>query len=198
MTGLDVFDLLLYFPSLWMRGWFTNDDKLSVVHHVLGIPGMLVPLVLPLWDQQAYPDGIFNYEQRNSAAGAISYNSLVFANRFVFIAELSSIPLQVRNVYKLKDRRTDQPLLKPMSPAIRTAVDIWFAVTFLGSRTVQISVAVYYVVTAAHGTWNLSLTHPFLLLMYSGFSLLNLYWSFLICKVLARMIFKQEGGKTNA
>lgn len=144
MTSLCIVDSLFYMPMDMYR--MPKEASRSYihqvyVHHAMGLAGML-PMLLairdvggfPLTDKEKFDTWNVGAIHGNSQNTQIVLNMIRFSNRFVFMAEMSTIFLHIRNMVRIRSTETGVPT----SPLVRTLSGLAFAISFYACRILPI------------------------------------------------------------
>ncbi|CAD7956012.1 unnamed protein product [Amoebophrya sp. A120] len=196
MMSICVVDSLLYMP-LDIYKHLRKGEKIPAYfyqvyyHHFLGIAGMLPPLFLfqqlnglPLSEVPSVDSG--------NEVQARLLSDIHFCNRFVFLAEFSTIFLHIRNLLRLHATETG----KPTPAVLRIGMGLAFAFAFLLCRILPTAHGLLrsihafspelvdkYVYNSSPAVQPISTS---IAACYIGFSFLNAYWGREIVKGIAK------------
>eukprot|EP00392_Amoebophrya_sp_AT5.2_P009409 g9437.t1 len=224
MMSVCVVDSLLYMPVDIYRVLCKNEVIPSYFyqvyyHHVLGLLGM-VPMLFAFERVGGFSlsaDG-FAAVQSATMSGAARgtmkptpqppseadvahvLQCMWFCNRFVYLAEFSTIFLHARNLLRLYATESG----KPTPAAIRTGAGVLFAISFAVCRVAPTAAGLWHSVRALregdhHGAESVvggeAKISKLIACCYLGFTLLNGYWASEIVKGLKKAFCGGQGKK---
>merc|ERR1719311_1048880 len=140
MFSMDVIDTVVYYPVIMTRRKMTDQDYLTLAHHIFGASAMVL-FILDLYTvakagNPASPLSVsLDWDTLHQTGNASIFSGLLYAfctakfsNQFVYIAEVSSVPLSIRGIFKDRALRKDNP--QPTNATLKLVVDIWFMISF--------------------------------------------------------------------
>lgn len=194
MFCMDIIDMVVFYPALFLskRRKITDQDYLTIGHHIFGTSAMVMVCYnfyeLAQLGNPAAPLSVsFDWASLKKMETAWNATGLVFclctakfANQFVYMAEVSSVPLSIRGVFK--DRAVSKK--QQTNPTVRLFVDVWFMISFFACRTIPTYHAIKkLLVFSPHFS---KVTQ----VMFGAFTLINMFWASQICTVANKILIK--------